>query len=154
TDRRPAEYRKEPVVELCQLGVGRLIRRATEMRRNVSLAPAELTLVEEPQSGREEGYDGRGLVNSGSKCGRRAWLVVVLEEASHPFLVVRPRIEVFAHRPGVTLAESVVEPLVVGVIKALLLQRPFQVPVNFGHEAKVGYSVADAPGRPRPEERR
>ena len=39
-----------------------------------------------------------------------------------------------AHRPGVLLAQAVVQPLVVGVVEALLLQRPFHVPVDLGHE--------------------
>ena len=58
-----------------------------------------------------------------------------------------------AHRPGVALAKAIVEPLVVGVIEALLLQRPFHVPVDLGHEEEAGHSFAHALRRRRPEER-
>ena len=76
---------------------------------------------------------------------------MVLQEAGQLVLVVQPRAEVLAHRPGVPVAEAVVQPLVVGVIEALLLQRPFQVPVDLGHEAEVRDTLAHAPGRLRPE---
>ena len=34
-------------------------------------------------------------------------------------------------------AQAVVESFVVGVVEALLLQRPFQVPVDLGHEEEL-----------------
>ena len=42
--------------------------------------------------------------------------------------------EVEPHLFGALVHESVVEPLVVAVVEALLLQRPLQVPVRLGHE--------------------
>ena len=66
-------------------------------------------------------------------------------------LVIPLRVEMLAHRPGVTLAEAVVQPFVVRVIESLLLQRPFQVPVGLGHEAGVGNLLPYTPGRLRPE---
>ena len=53
-------------------------------------------------------------------------LVVVFREPGELVLVVEPGVEVLAHRPRVALAPAVVEPLVVGVVEALLQQRPFE----------------------------
>ena len=94
--------------------------------------------------GREERDDRRGLVHVRRERGRRARLVVVLQEARELVLVVEPGVEVLAHRPRVAFAQAVVEPLVVGVVEALLLQRPFQVPVDLGHEAEARDSLAHA----------
>src|SRR5215510_7864975 len=58
-----------------------------------------------------------------------------------------------AHLPGVTLAEAIVQSLVVGVIETLLLQCPFQVPVNLGHEAETRNALPNELGCLRPEER-
>src|SRR5436190_1372657 len=56
-----------------------------------------------------------------------------------------------AHRPGVTLAEAVVEPLVVRVVESLLLEGPLQIPVDLGHEAEVRNPCPHLLGRLRPE---
>ena len=54
---------------------------------------------------------------------------------------------------GVTLAQAIVQPFVVGIVEALLLERPFQVPVDFGPEEKARKSLPHALGRSGPEER-
>ena len=54
------------------------------------------------------------------KGGGRPWLVVILHEAGKLALVVEPGVEVLANGPCVSLAEPIVEPLVVGVVEALL----------------------------------
>ena len=69
-------------------------------------------------------------------------LVVVLEEAGQLVLIVEPGVKMLADGPGMAFAEAVVEPLVVGVVEALLLERPFQVPVDLGHEAEAGMLAA------------
>ena len=51
-----------------------------------------------------------------------------------------------SHWTGLLPAQAVIKPLVVGVVKSLLLQRPFQIPVNFRHEYKVGMLVPDLLG--------
>ena len=51
----------------------------------------------------------------------------------------------------VPFAQAVVEPLVVGVVEALLLQRPFHVPIDFRHEAEVRNLLAHAADRLGPE---
>src|SRR4051794_35457876 len=50
-----------------------------------------------------------------------------------------------------TLSQPVVKPLVVRVIKALLLEVPFQIPIHLGHEAEFGRLLAHAHCRLRPE---
>ena len=57
----------------------------------------------------------------------------------------------FSHRASVTVAQAVIQALVIGVIKSLLLQHPFQVPIDFGHEAKLGIALPHALDRRRPE---
>ena len=44
----------------------------------------------------------------------------------------------------VSLDEPVVQPLVVGVVEALLLQVPLQIPVDLGHEQEAGMLFLDA----------
>ena len=77
---------------------------------------------------------------------------MVLHEAGELALVIEPGVEMLAHRPGMTLAEPIVEPLVVGVVETLVLQRPFQVPIDLRHEAEAGNPLTHASGRVRPEE--
>ena len=60
---RIAEQRQQPVIEPLQLAIGRFDRRADEVRRNALAAAFELTLVEEPQPGRQIGDDGSRLVH-------------------------------------------------------------------------------------------
>src|SRR6478609_4999922 len=54
---------------------------------------------------------------------------------------------------SVMIAKTIVEPLVVGVIEALLLKRPFLVPIDFGHEGEVGMALAHFLRRSRPKQR-
>ena len=81
----------------------------------------------------------------------RARLVVVLQEADHLVLVIEIGVEVLADRPDVAVAQPIVQPLVVGVVESLLLQRPFEIPVDLGHEAEAGRLLAHARGGSRPE---
>src|SRR5262249_4896968 len=90
----------------------------------------------------------------GRKRGCRPRLVVVLQKAGEFVLIIQPCVKVFAHRTGVVLTKAVVEPLVVRVVETLLLERPFQVPVNLRHEDETGHSFAHALSRLWPEERR
>src|SRR5262245_28730165 len=83
---------------------------------------------------------------------RRAWLVVVLHESSQAILEIETGGEMFADRPRMTVAQSVVEPLVVAVVEALLLERPFEIPIDLGHEDESRVSFVNASDRPRPED--
>ena len=65
---------------------------------------------------------------------------------------IEPGVEMLAHRPGVTLAQPIVEPFIVGVIESLLLHRPFPVPVDFGHELEVRMFASYRLGGLGPEE--
>jgi hypothetical protein len=42
------------------------------------------------------------------------------------------------HRPGMAFTEAIVEPFVVDVIESLLLQSPFEIPIDLGHETEAG----------------
>ena len=76
---------------------------------------------------------------------------MVLQKAGQLVLVVQTRVEMLAHRQGMSVAEAVVQPFVVSIIESLLQQGPFQVPVDFGQEAEVRNPLAHAPDRRRPE---
>src|SRR5215813_13898994 len=89
----------------------------------------EVALMEEAQPGGEERDDSRGFLDVGRKDGSRPRLVVVLEETGQLVLVVEPGVEMLTHRPGVTLPEPVVEPLVVVVFESSLLQRIHNLPL-------------------------
>ncbi len=51
--------------------------------------------------------------------GRGSWLIVILEEAGELVLIFQVRMEMLPNRPGMLVAQAVIEPLVVGVIEAL-----------------------------------
>ena len=74
---------------------------------------------------------------AGPERGRRARLVVVLDEAQQPLLVAAVGLQVAAHGLGGLVDEPVVEALVVAEVEALLLQRPLHVPVGLGDEQEV-----------------
>jgi hypothetical protein len=60
------------------------------------------------------------------KLGCRTRLVVVFEKAGELVLIVEAREQVVMNRPNMAVAQTVIEPLVVAVVKALLLQCPFE----------------------------
>jgi hypothetical protein len=77
--------------------------------------------MEETQAWSQIVDDRRCSVLRPRKFGRGARLVVVFEKAGEFVLVVEAGEQVIADRPDVTLPQTVVEPLVVAVGKALLL---------------------------------
>src|SRR5204863_3999267 len=82
--------------------------------------------------------DGGRLMDPGQERSGGARLVVILQEAGHFVLVVLSRPEMLAHRLRVPVAEPIVQSLVVCIIESLLLQRPFEIPIHFGHETELG----------------
>ena len=124
------------------------------MGRDAFLSALELTLVEETQAGGQKRDDRRGLMNFRRERRRRPRFVVVLQETGELVLVIEARVEMLAHRPCMAFPEAIVEPFIVSVVEALLLQRPFQIPVDLGHEEEAGNALTHTLGRRRPEERR
>src|SRR5215831_5215584 len=55
------------------------------------------------------------------------------------------------HRPGKSLTQAVVESFVIRIVEALLLERPFQVPINFSQETEVRCLLANSMNGHRPE---
>src|SRR5215472_2365925 len=96
----------------------------------------KFALMEKPQTGRQKADDRRRpMLRPGKfRCG--AWLIVVFEKARELVLVVEAGKEMTPDRRGMPLSQPVIEPLVVAVVKALLLQSPFEVPINLGHECE------------------
>ena len=68
---------------------------------------------------------------------------MVLDEADQALLVSGVRQQVQPDPLGVALLQPVVEPLVVAVVEALLLQGPLQVPVGLGEKAELGPAGLD-----------
>ena len=85
------------------------------------------------------------------ECGRGARLVVVLEKPGELILVIEPGAKVVADRPDVAGLQPVVEPFVVAIVEALLLQRPFEIPIDLGHESEGRMRAAHRRRRLRPE---
>lgn len=52
---------------------------------------------------------------------------------------------------GALVDQAVVEPLVVAVVEALLLEVPFEVPVRLRDEEEIGVALADLADDVRPE---
>ena len=94
----------------------------------------ELALVDEPRPGLAQRGHGGGPRPLAREGRRRTRLVVVLDEANEPLLVGELRREVPDHLPCLVGRKTVIEPLVVAVVEALLLKRPLEVPVRLGHE--------------------
>src|SRR5262245_53880148 len=153
-DARPPEHGQQTVVELRDARVDGLERRADEVRRDAFATPLELALMEEPQAGRQVRDDRRGLVHPRRKRRRGPGLVVILHEPREPALIVESGPQMLTHRPRVSVAQPVVEPLVIGVVEAFLDHRPLEVPVHLGHEAESRRVLSHSLDRPRPERHR
>src|SRR5262249_955643 len=130
------QHAEKIAIELSQRGVSRLVRPSHEVRGNPLPASLELTLMKEPQPGREIGQDRRRLVHARfeGRCGTR--LVMVLQEAGEAVLVAKLRLKMSAHRTYIRSAQTIIEPLVIGVVKALLQHGPLAIPIDLGHENK------------------
>src|SRR5659263_312392 len=72
-----------------------------------------------------------------------AWFVMILKEAGKLILIVRCCIKMLTHSSCMAFTQTVIKPLVIGIIKALLLHGPLHIPVHFGHEAKTRNFVTD-----------
>ena len=128
---------QQPCVERAQIR-GRAARPGPrpEEDRDPRAPAVELAVVVEPRARQRGHHDRRRARLPGPEGRRRARLVVVLDEAHQPLLVGRVGLQVPAHRLGGLVDEPVVEPLVVAVVEALLLERPLHVPVRLGDEQR------------------
>ena len=125
------------IVKPLQPFICRLDRRTDEVRRDALPSAFELPLVKESQARRKICDDGCGLVHSrreGRSCSR---LVMVFEEPCELGLVIEPGAEMLAHRSRLAFSQPVVEAFVVGVVEALLVHRPFEIPIDLCHEAEA-----------------
>src|SRR5689334_5659250 len=123
------------------------------MVRHAEPASGELALVNEAHAGYEEGDRRGGPVHFGRERRGGPRLVVVLEKAHRPPLVLGIRAEVIDDRSGVRLPQTIVEALVVRVVEALLLQGCLEIPVRLGHEQEVRVLIAYLLDGARPERR-
>src|SRR5436190_22633174 len=103
-----AELGEQTLVKLSQRSVCWFEGRADEVRRNALPATFELTLMEEPQPGRQVGDDGSRFVHAGRECGGCTRFVMILHEPRELALEVEPGVEMLPHRSRVTLAQSIV----------------------------------------------
>src|SRR6516225_5676606 len=111
------------------------------MWRDAFQASFELALVKEAQTGREKGDYGCGLQSPFRKDRRGARFVVIFEEAGEFVLVSEVGLEVSPYGCGMALTKAVVQTFIIGIIEALLLHRPLEVPIDFRHEQKIGIHV-------------
>src|SRR5262245_3578733 len=113
THDRLSNYGQKQIVKMNQVRVDWFLGGATKVRRNSVSFPLELSLMEEPEAGREECDGCRCLVNSAWKRDRRARLVVVFEKAGQFVLIVQACPKVLADRFRFPGAQAVVEAFIV-----------------------------------------
>src|SRR5688572_28418207 len=111
-------------------------------------------MMKETQARRQVGHDRGGFAHRRRESDGSARLIMVFHESSQLVLIVEAGTEVLTNRPGMTLPQTIVQALVVGVVESLLQQRPFEIPVDLRHEAEVRDALTYAPDRVGPEERR
>src|SRR6476646_2553278 len=99
--------------------------------------------MEEPQSWTKKRQHRGGAMLVDRKHGSCPGFIVILQKARRSPLELHISTEVIPHCAGMPVAETVVEPLVVCVIEALLLQSPFEIPIHLCHEQKVRPASAD-----------
>ncbi len=128
---------EQAVIERLEVGVGDFRRAPAQMDRQPLFPALELPVMEEPQTGCEKSDDRRSLMHPGRENGGGPRFVVVFEEPRQPPLIIEIGDQMIADRAGVLLAQPVVEPLVVGVVEALLHECPFEIPVDLGHEREL-----------------
>src|SRR4051812_28779144 len=150
---RVTQHRQQPFIETLHLVIDWFDRRADEVRRDACSAPLELTIMKKTQTGRQIRDDGGSLVHLRWEGGSGPRLVVVLHKACEPVLIVEAGEQMLSRTPGVAVAETIVEALVVRVVEALLVHGRFEVPIDFGHEAESWNPFANARRRLGPEER-
>lgn len=109
------------------------------MHGQVDARALQLAFVQEAHPRQAQGQQRGDAVLLQSEAGGGALLVVVFEEVDAAAQEVRRHVEEVVLRLGVVVVgEVVVEPLVVGVVEAELLEVPFLIPVNLGHEQEAG----------------
>ena len=138
-------------VKFLQDRVNRLIGAAAQVHGDFDSATFELTFVKEPQAGNQEGDDRRSLVHRRRKIVGRPGLIVVFQESRQPVLIRHISPEVSPHRGGIPGQETIVETLIIAIVKALLHEGPLQIPVDFRHKNKARVFGLDPPDGLRPE---
>jgi len=89
----------------------------------------------------QDGHRSSALFLRGeSCCGTR--FIMILNEAHQFILIATVCKQMQAHGFGVVVNQSVIQPLVIAVVEALLLQLPLKAPVCLGHEQGVGIFFA------------
>ena len=137
------DRRQQRLVERAQLLVRGLLGATREEHGNVGVEPFELAGVVQTGARERRHHDRRRALalRREGVCGAR--LVVVLDEAKEPLLIVGGRLQVAPHRLGGPADEAIVEALVVAEVEALLLQRPLHVPVGLRDEHERGMRRVD-----------
>ena len=145
------QHRQEPRIEGRDLRIRGLDRPAAQMRGQAHPGTLGLALLEEAKARGEEGDDGGGLVLGPGEGGRSPRLVMVLQKAGQLVLIVEAGEEMTPDLRRIGMAQPVIEPLVVAIVEALVLQRPFEVPIDLRHESEAGVGLADRGDRLGPE---
>jgi len=122
---------KQMLIEFLDLLVRRFFRPSNKMREMRFFRPSNCPCGRNASRGGIRDRRG-GAVNLWIKGGSRTRFVVVLQKTSQPILIIKCGVEVLAHWSRVTCAQAVIQALVIGVVKPLLLERPFQIPVDLG----------------------
>jgi hypothetical protein len=125
---------QEANIEIAQARICGLNRPSAQVDRKLYGSALKLTIVKQSQAWAQEGQYRGGLMYFQCKCRSGARLVVVLKKARGLLLKLSVRPEMVPHGTGMSVSKSIIESLIVRVVKALLLECPFTIPVNFRHE--------------------
>ena len=124
-------------VEIVQARICNLNRPSAQVDRKLLGSPLKLAIVKESQARAKEGQYRGGLMHFRCKCLDGPRLVVVFEKARGFVLKLFVCTEMVPHGPGMSVSKSIIESVIVRVVKALLLECPFKIPVNFRHEQEA-----------------
>src|SRR5215469_11343027 len=142
---------QESIIERVEFRIAGFGRPAAQVNRYPAGQPLPLALVNKPEAGTKKGQNCGSLMSFRRKNGGGARLVMVLKKPDRLSLIIHVRAEVIANGPRVTFAQTIVKTFVVGVIEALLLELPFQVPVGLGHKEEAGLPRTSSRDRFGPE---
>ena len=76
---------------------------------------------------------------------------MVLKETGELILIVETGAQVFADGSDIARLQPIVQSLIIAIVEALLLQGPFQIPINLSLEGEGWIGLAHRRRRRRPE---
>ena len=128
-----------------------LVRPSRQEDRRSDASALELSFVPQGSTGQGGDRHGRGHLGFDAEARGDAGFVVVLQKPQQLRLVAQVGAQVLTDTAGVLGHDSVVEPLVVAEVEALVLQLRLHVPVRLRDQHGVGMLRVESADHVRPE---